>query len=43
MLTTLLATPAENLTIGQLVALLDAAHRAALGSDPATTLGALLG
>ncbi len=42
MLTTLLATPLEALTIGQLNQLHDALKRVASGENPASTIGSLL-
>ena len=41
-LTTLLATPIESLTVGQLDALRDALRRCADGENPARTVGSLL-
>jgi hypothetical protein len=41
-LTTLLATPIEGLTVGQLNALCDALRRVADGENPARTIGSLL-
>lgn len=41
-LTTLLATPIENLTVGQMDALCDALSRCADGENPARTIGSLL-
>jgi hypothetical protein len=41
-LTTLLATPIESLTVGQLNALVDALRRVADGENPARTIGSLL-
>ncbi len=42
LLTTLLATPIETLTIGQLNELCDALKRVADGQDPVRTIGSLL-
>jgi len=42
MLTTLLATPIESLTVGQLDELVDALSRVPKGEAPATTIGSLL-
>jgi hypothetical protein len=42
LLTTLLATAIENLTVGQLDQLCDALKRVAKGETPATTIGSLL-
>ena len=42
-LTALLAQPVENLTVAQLVVLLDATHRVSGGGAPGATLGSLLG
>lgn len=41
-LTTLLATPIESLTVGQLDELRDALRRIADGENPARTIGSLL-
>lgn len=41
-LTSLLATPIESLTVGQLNALVDALRRIADGKNPARTVGSLL-
>jgi len=41
-LTTLLATPIESLTVGQLDAIVDALSRIAGGENPASTIGSLL-
>lgn len=41
-LTTLLATPLESLTLGQLSSLCDALKRVADGQNPARTVGSLL-
>ena len=41
-LTTLLATPIESLTVGQLDAIVDALRRIAGGENPASTIGSLL-
>ena len=41
LLTTLLATPIENLTVGQLDQLCDALRRVPKGETPATTIGSL--
>jgi hypothetical protein len=41
-LTTLLATPIENLTVGQLGELSDALRRIPNGEAPAVTIGSLL-
>jgi hypothetical protein len=41
-LTTLLATPVENLTVAQLDQLRDAVNRVAQGATPASTIGSLL-
>ena len=41
-LTTILATPIESLTIAQLNALIDALERISDGKNPARTLGSLL-
>ena len=41
-LTTLLATPIESLTVGQLNALVDAVRRVADGENPSRTIGSLL-
>ena len=41
-LTALLATPVEQLTVAQLVQLIDATSRVEGGSDPAALIGALL-
>jgi hypothetical protein len=42
LLTTLLATPIENLTVGQLDELCDALRRIPKGETPAVTIGSLL-
>jgi len=42
MLTTLLATPIETLTVAQLEQLCDALSRIPKGETPATTIGSLL-
>jgi hypothetical protein len=42
LLTTLLATPIENLTVAQLDQLFDALSRTSKGETPATTIGSLL-
>ena len=42
LLTTLLATPLENLTIGQLNEICDALRRVADGENPTRVLGTLL-
>jgi hypothetical protein len=41
-LTTLLATPIDSLTVGQLDAIVDALRRIAGGDNPASTIGSLL-
>jgi hypothetical protein len=41
-LTTLLATPIENLTVGQVHQLVDALKRTATGDDVTRTVGSLL-
>ena len=41
-LTTLLATPVENLTVAQLDQLRDAVNRVAKGATPSSTVGSLL-
>jgi hypothetical protein len=41
-LTTLLATPIENLTIGQLHQIVDALKRSSAGEDLTRTIGSLL-
>ncbi|HVO98778.1 MAG TPA: hypothetical protein VMT15_11960 [Bryobacteraceae bacterium] len=42
-LTTLLATPIENLTVAQVEQLVDALRRVQGGGSPAATIGSLLG
>jgi hypothetical protein len=42
LLTTLLATPIENLTVAQLEQLCDALSRTSKGETPAVTIGSLL-
>ncbi|HTB14608.1 MAG TPA: hypothetical protein VK752_23715 [Bryobacteraceae bacterium] len=42
LLTTLLATPLETLTVGQLNEMCDALNRLADGKNPARTIGSLL-
>jgi hypothetical protein len=42
LLTTLLATPIENLTVGQLDELCDALRRIPKGETPAVTIGSLI-
>ena len=41
-LTTLLATPIENLTVGQLYQIVDAMKRTSAGEDLTRTIGSLL-
>ena len=42
LLTTLLATPIENLTVGQLEQIVDALRRTSTGEDLSRTVGSLL-